>query len=277
MAMPAPWPDGRKMVELSVEELGIRILWLLVDRASGRPHSLHSRQGFIGEQALELARQEGREGGLPVIHSEEALGAQTGPARALAEAWQWLETEGMLAPDPVAMPRAAYPSQIYFFVTRWGSEVAAQGAKGLDLIQAKRRLGLELHPSLRSQLQKLVKVGAFEQAAFTALREVEQRVAKLAGSPKGQHGGPLLGDQLMNKAFSPEKGILADPEAEPAEQLGQMNLFKGAFAAFRNPLGHRAVEFADPTEAAEVVLLADLLMRQLDHVSDRLTRLGASG
>jgi hypothetical protein len=49
-----------------------------------------------------------------------------------------------------------------------------------------------------------------------------------------------------------------------------MNLFKGAFAAFRNPLGHRSVEFGDPIEAAEVVLFADLLMRQLDHVEGRL-------
>ncbi|MGP3970107.1 TIGR02391 family protein [Streptomyces sp. 6N223] len=41
---------------------------------------------------------------------------------------------------------------------------------------------------------------------------------------------------------------------------------KGAFGTFKNPASHRRVDYADPTEAAEVVLLADLLMRLLDKV-----------
>ena len=49
-----------------------------------------------------------------------------------------------------------------------------------------------------------------------------------------------------------------------------MELFAGAFGAVRNPLGHNAVEWSDPTEAAEFVLFADLLMRQLDRVERRL-------
>ena len=80
----------------------------------------------------------------------------------------------------------------------------------------------------------------------------------------------------MTEAFRPG-GVLSDPEAEIAEQQGQMNLFKGAFAAFRNPLGHTSIEFDDPIEAAEVVLFADLLMRQLDHVAERLKQLESHG
>jgi hypothetical protein len=38
----------------------------------------------------------------------------------------------------------------------------------------------------------------------------------------------------------------------------------------RNPLSHRNVEWDDATEAAEMVLLADLLMRQLDRIEERL-------
>ena len=49
-----------------------------------------------------------------------------------------------------------------------------------------------------------------------------------------------------------------------------MELFAGAFGAVRNPPGHRNVEWTDPTEAAEMVLLADLLMRQLDRIGQRL-------
>ena len=46
-----------------------------------------------------------------------------------------------------------------------------------------------------------------------------------------------------------------------------MGLFAGAFGAVRNPLGHDHVEWSDPAEAAEMVLLADSLIRQLDRVS----------
>jgi uncharacterized protein (TIGR02391 family) len=145
-----------------------------------------------------------------------------------------------------------------------------KGAKGSDLTRARRRLGLGLHPRLDPLLRKLVRVGAFEQAAFTALREVEQVVGELAGHPTDKKGKRLQGEPLMTAAFNPDGGMLTDIEAETAEQQGQMNLFKGAFGAFRNPLGHRTVEFDDPTEAAEVVLFADLLMRQLDHARERL-------
>ncbi len=81
-------------------------------------------------------------------------------------------------------------------------------------------------------------------------------VGELAGSPVDSKNNRLRGDKLMNQAFAPDGGLLRDEEAEVAEQLGLMNLFKGAFAYFRNPLGHRSIEFDDPTEAAEAVLLA---------------------
>jgi len=52
-----------------------------------------------------------------------------------------------------------------------------------------------------------------------------------------------------------------------------MNLFKGAIGVLKNPGSHREVEFEDPTEAAEAVLLADLLMRILDRIEVRGPRL----
>ncbi|MEU8501457.1 MULTISPECIES: TIGR02391 family protein [Streptomyces] len=57
------------------------------------------------------------------------------------------------------------------------------------------------------------------------------------------------------------------PTADPGEAVALMELFKGAFGTFKNPASHRRVDFADPTEAAEVVLLADLLMRLLDKIA----------
>jgi len=37
---------------------------------------------------------------------------------------------------------------------------------------------------------------------------------------------------------------------------------------FMNPSNHRRVDFKDPTEAVEIVLLADLLLRVLDKIED---------
>jgi Protein of unknown function (Hypoth_ymh) len=48
-----------------------------------------------------------------------------------------------------------------------------------------------------------------------------------------------------------------------------MALFWGALGVFKNPSSHREVEFDNPTEASEVVLLADLLLRILDRVATR--------
>lgn len=52
--------------------------------------------------------------------------------------------------------------------------------------------------------------------------------------------------------------------------LHLMEELPGACAVFRNPAGHRQVDYADLSEAAEAVQTASLLLRILDRVEDRL-------
>ncbi len=97
------------------------------------------------------------------------------------------------------------------------------------------------------------------------MREVEIRVRELAGAGTGPGD---LGVKLVQREFA-EGGGLADPQAEAGERQATMAL-SGAPGVFKNPSSHREVEFDDPTEAAEVVMLADLLFRMLDRVEQRL-------
>jgi uncharacterized protein (TIGR02391 family) len=70
---------------------------------------------------------------------------------------------------------------------------------------------------------------------------------------------------LMRKAFKPDGGPLADMDADPGEREATSALFAGAVGVFKNASSHRQVDYDDPTEAAEVVLLADLLIRILNQ------------
>jgi uncharacterized protein (TIGR02391 family) len=124
---------------------------------------------------------------------------------------------------------------------------------------------MELHQTLASSVRLQFLMGEFELAAFAALREVEIRVRTL-----GNFSDEKLGVALMAAAFNPQSGPLTDPEAEGGEREAVMALFRGAIGTFKNPSSHRAVDYDDPTLAAEVVLLADLLLRLRDRIQARL-------
>lgn len=73
----------------------------------------------------------------------------------------------------------------------------------------------------------------------------------------------LLGTALVQEAFK-ATGPLRDPAMHQGEAVAQMQLFAGSIGLFKNPPSHRRVDYDDPTQASEVVLLADLLLRLLE-------------
>lgn len=172
--------------------------------------------------------------------------------RVLSEGWAWLISRGLVAWDPSQSSPNAY------FITRLGNEALEQGATHMD---AAARLGMQLHPSLAEVVERQFLMGEYELAVFAAMKAVEVRVRELANLDDS-----LVGTKLMQVAFGPsEPGPLLDTGAESGEQVATMELFKGAIGVFKNPSSHRRVDYADATEAAEIVLLADLLMRILDR------------
>jgi hypothetical protein len=72
----------------------------------------------------------------------------------------------------------------------------------------------------------------------------------------------LGGTSLMQTVFSVKNPLLSFPDA-PGEQIGNMNLFRGAIAAIENPRAHQLVD-NDPNavdETLELLTFASALFR----------------
>jgi uncharacterized protein (TIGR02391 family) len=190
------------------------------------------------------------------LNSGNVMGLPESVRSCWSEALNWLVSKNLVARGT---PRNLKADSI--FVTRLGKKILEEG---LETIRATERLDVTLHKRL-NQVKSQFLIGEYELAAFAAMREVEIRVRELSGADSS-----LLGVNLMRMSFG-GNGKLADPELDPGERVGIMELFAGAIGTFKNPPSHRQVDYADPTEASEVVLLADLLMRLLDRVQERIT------
>lgn len=173
----------------------------------------------------------------------------------MSDAWAWLIAHGLLGPSTF--------QEGWFRLTASGYEVAADRA-ALSSVWASERLSGQLEPELEAKVRPIFNSGDYATACFVAMREVEIIVRKAAALE-----AKWVGTDLMRKAFRPDDGALADQESLPAERQAVADLFAGAIGAFKNPSSHRVVEFEDPVEAAEIVQLADLLLRLVARAAER--------
>jgi uncharacterized protein (TIGR02391 family) len=173
----------------------------------------------------------------------------------LSDAWAWLVAHGLLGPAPTQ-------TGDWMRLTRRGRDVASRD-DAVVVVQAEDRVSFELHPLLEAKVRPVFMLGDYETAAFAAMKQVEVRVRELSGEV-----ADVVGVALMRKAFG-ERGPLTDQAAPRGEQVAVMDLFAGAIGTVKNPASHRTVDYEDPAEAAEAVLMADLLMRMLDRVGCR--------
>jgi uncharacterized protein (TIGR02391 family) len=117
----------------------------------------------------------------------------------------------------------------------------------------------------RDDLRDLVRddylASDYETAIFKAFRHIEILVRSKAQQPPR-----VVGADLMSRAFNPNQGVLAHPNAQTqAEQEGFHLLLRGAIMWFKNPSSHRTVGYADPEEAAQVLAFANLLLDLVDQ------------
>ncbi|MFF4179592.1 TIGR02391 family protein [Streptomyces sp. NPDC001750] len=179
----------------------------------------------------------------------------------LSDAWSWLEAHALLS-------RAPGQSDGFRQLSRDGRHLA-QNPQGLAQFEARGRLSGPLHPALDGTVRTNFHLGDYETACFAAMKAVEVAVRDASGLDSS-----LVGVGLMRRAFHPYKdgkggGPLADAGAEPGEQEAASSLFAGAMGAYKNPSSHRTVSFDDPLEAAEIIQLADLLLRQVERARNR--------
>jgi uncharacterized protein (TIGR02391 family) len=183
--------------------------------------------------------------------AQKHYGSMTAPMQAMAEAWNWLESRGLVATN------FSQSSSDWVFITRLGRKVLEEG---LQPLRALDRIQIGLHAELEREVRPQFLLGKYDLAVFAAFKAVEVRVRQLSMASSSD-----IGVKLMRAAFG-EKGPLTDKEADRGERVAMMDLFAGAIGLFKNPTSHRVVEFDDPTQAAEAIFLADLLMRILDSL-----------
>lgn len=239
-----------ELVRMAPSEIGMLLLSELVDRP--KPEwSLHSARVEAEVSAREEWRRESGQRGEHPEYTDLDF------PQLLADALAWLISRGLVGPASQNSGGAGE-----WRVTTDGRAAAEAGTAARA--EAAMRLHADLHPALEEARSNFER-GSYQAAVFEATRQVEVRVRDLAAM-----GPDSYGVKLMRAAFNPQTGPLATGEVL-AEQEAIASLFAGTIGAFKNAAGHRVVHFDDPTEAADIIHLADLLLR----IAERQTALGS--
>jgi uncharacterized protein (TIGR02391 family) len=233
--------DPQVLLALAPEELAAKLLPVLKARAQ-REKGLLPPLSSAQTEPFSAPRNDGLPAYPPQLSEEVKL--------AIAEAWSWLEAQGLLVPAP-GVNRA----RGFRVLSRRAKSFADERAVA-DFVVARRLPKEALRPRIANTAWQAFMRGEYDVAVFQAIKAVEVAVREAAGLDSG-----LFGAKLMRAAFAPETGPLADPNVERGEQVGRMELFAGAIASYRNPMSQQEVDLDDPEEALEIILLANHLLR----------------
>jgi uncharacterized protein (TIGR02391 family) len=222
-------PDADSFLALGPEDLGLILLRLIQN----------DRSPMVAPSNLEMPLWNANHPGYP--DSKKRL-----VSRAFAEAWQWLQNEGLLMLHPEQ-------SAGWFCLTRKGTKLRT-GAD-VDAYRHGNMLPVSLlHSRLAEKVRPMFLRGDYEVAVLQAFIEVEVAVREASGLPK-----EAIGKDLMLKAFNKDRGPLTDSDAVAGEREGIMFLFTGAIGHCKNPPSHRRIDITVVTAARLIVLASHLL------------------
>jgi uncharacterized protein (TIGR02391 family) len=174
---------------------------------------------------------------------------------AVREAWAWLEGAALL------IKHRGYrePNHVRSLSRR--ARQLAEEPDARKVFSARRIPKETLDPSIREEVWSLYHRGKYDTAVFEAMKAVEVAVREVSGMPAA-----ALGVKLMREAFapSPNAGPLTDLDVDRGEQVARMEFFAGAIGSYKNPHSHRNVALDDPDEAAEIIMVANHLLRIIE-------------
>lgn len=176
----------------------------------------------------------------------------------IAEAWAWLEGQGLLVPEPGPNGRGGY-----CFISRKGMRLRGDPDFG-EYVQALSLNRELLHPRIELRVWPPFVRGEYDVAVFQAMKALEVWTREAAGYDNKERGAPML-----RKAFHKENGPLMDPDLEPGEREALCNMIAGAYGYFRNPAAHRHVPMDHPAPAVEIIMFASHVMRIIEDAEER--------
>jgi len=233
-------PEVDAFLALAPEELAAKMLFLMRERNQGDFHrdSLENELwGQIGSSGPSYPHHRRIE-----VHL------------AFAEAWAWLEAQGLLVPA-----EGINGTNGFRHLSRRARQFSSEGDFA-DYRLARLIPREILDARIADPVWRALMRGEYDVAVFLAMKAVEVAVREASGLG----GDGLIGVKLMRAAFAPESGPLTDPEAEGGERTARMELFAGAIGSFKNPHSHKDIDLADPLEAIEAIYLANSLLRIVD-------------
>ncbi|TGR10486.1 TIGR02391 family protein [Mesorhizobium sp. M4B.F.Ca.ET.190.01.1.1] len=250
-------PDPELLINMETEELAGVLLRAMKERLSD-PIALAGPYLQLHTALLDLQGQQHPFDDSPA-YPQHRLGEIK---RAVVEAWQWLEAQGLLIPalDSNGMNGARV-------LSRRADKIETQ--TDFARFRTSRQLSKDvLHRRFADHVWSAFLRGEFDVAVFQAMKGVEVYVREASG-----WGNDMFGVALMQEAFK-DGGPLVDQTAEKGERVARIQLFCGSIGSYKNPSSHRDLNLTNPTEATELILLANHLMRIVDSriLANRQTR-----
>ncbi|ANL68576.1 hypothetical protein AMC82_PC00012 (plasmid) [Rhizobium phaseoli] len=235
-------PDVEQLLALEPEELAAKLLFVLrrrLERPDTRYINLHN-------SVSEVIGNFGNDGPYPINRADEVK-------LAISEAWLYLTAQGMIIPSTDGNGVNGF-SVLSRRAKAFENEAAFAQQKVARLLPKEI-----LHQRFADRVWSSFIRGEYDAAVFQAMKAVEVYVREAAGA-----GNEQIGVRLMRDAFKPEGGVLTDQKTEAGERTARMELFAGAIGSYKNPNSHRDVDMDDPTEAVEIIMLANHLMKVVD-------------
>ncbi len=236
-------PDPDALLALEPDELGLRMLPVLAAWRS--PSILLALSAFI-PSSVGNPQYPNCPGQYPASRRAEL-------EIALSEAWAWLEGAALLIPDPGFVGH--HPIRRLSRRAR----LLAEQPDPLGAFSARRIPKDSLNPKIREDVWALYHRGKYDTAVFEAMKAVEVRVREVGKFTNADHGKVMIAN-----AFNAKTGPLRDDAAEPAEREAMASFVVAAYSVYRNSYAHRDIDHNDADEAAEIIMLANHLLRIID-------------